>query len=195
MSGDYEMSKYEKIANRGQPFCPYSPRHYDRVLVLMDLRNVSMKIPVDCQEQFEYGKLLSDAVGIRKLVAAIAVDGTFREDLDLHSGLQTRVRDCGFRLEVVPATNNSGKQEGTDVALALTAFEYAIKDRCDTVVLITGDGDFAYLVKKLQSLGKVVEVMSFDESLSERLRRVADKVTLIDSMPLFSIEPDEEVDI
>ncbi len=192
MNGDAELSKYEKIMNKGRPMCPYNPRPYDKVLVMMDLRNVSSKLSVECQDEFEFGKLLIDAVGIRDLVAAIAVDGTFHEDEDYHTRLQTRVRDCGFRLEVVPATNNSGKQEGTDVALALTAFEYAIKDRCDTVVLITGDGDFTYLVKKLQSLGKVVEVISFDECLSGRLRRAADKVTLIDSMPLFSIEPDEE---
>lgn len=192
MNGDDELSKYEKIANKGLPLCPYRHNYYDRVLVLMDLRNVSMKISGDCQEEFEYGKLLIDAVGIRNLVAAIAVDGTFYEDEDRLSRLQSRVRNCGFRIESVPVTNNSGKQEGTDVALALIAFEYAIKDRCDTIVLITGDGDFTYLVKKLQGLGKVVEVISFDESLSGRLRRAADKVTLLDGMPLISLVPNEE---
>ena len=38
----------------------------------------------------------------------------------------------------------------------------------------------------------MVEVISFDESLSGRLRRAADKVTLLDGMPLISLVPDEE---
>ncbi len=61
MSGDNEMSKYDRIVNKGQPLCPYRSNYYDKLLVLMDLRNVSMKISGDCQEEFEFGKLLIDA--------------------------------------------------------------------------------------------------------------------------------------
>ncbi len=190
MIGKFKMTEYEDLATEGRPYCPYSPRPNDKVLLLMDLANVQKSMSNGYPEtDLDFVKLNMDAVNRRDLVAAIAVDGTFHEDKERHSRLQCKVRDSGFRLEIVPCTNSLGKQEGTDVALALIAFEYALRDRCDTVVLITGDGDFTYLVRRLQNLGKIVEVISFDDSLSRCLKRAADKVTLIDHMPLVRIRP------
>ena len=59
-------------------------------------------------------------------------------------------------------------------------------------MLITGDGDFSVLVDELHEQGAVVEVMSFDESLSNCLKRKADKVSIIDDMPLARMKPVED---
>ena len=183
---------YDELAIRESPYCPYKPKPADRTLVLLDLRNISKKLFNDYpDEDFDFRKLLMDAVGIRDCVAAIAVDGTFYEEEDRRTRLQTEIGNSGFRLDLVPASNGSGKQEGTDVEIALVAYDYAVEKRCDCVLLITGDGDFSPLVRRLHEKGIIVEVISFEDCLSGCLEKTADKVRLIDRMPLIRIRPDE----
>lgn len=59
-------------------------------------------------------------------------------------------------------------------------------DTIDHVILCTGDGDFTYLVKKLQERGKVVSVVSTiktkPSSISDELRRQADYFMDLDDL-------------
>jgi uncharacterized LabA/DUF88 family protein/cold shock CspA family protein len=56
----------------------------------------------------------------------------------------------------------NGSEKGVDVWLALEAFELAVYKRFDVLVLITGDGDFVPLARKLNSLGTRVMVLGWD---------------------------------
>lgn len=53
-------------------------------------------------------------------------------------------------------------EKGIDVWLALEAFELAFYKRFDVVVLIASDGDYVPLIRKLNSLGTRVMVLSWD---------------------------------
>ncbi|QQS30446.1 MAG: NYN domain-containing protein [Sphingobacteriales bacterium] len=53
-------------------------------------------------------------------------------------------------------------EKGIDVWFALEAFELAILKKFDVVVLITGDGDYLPLVKKLNTLGTRVMLLYWD---------------------------------
>jgi uncharacterized LabA/DUF88 family protein len=59
-----------------------------------------------------------------------------------------------------------------------------LRERADTIVLISGDGDFAPLVKQLQRWSRRVEVASFPEGLAQELKSVADVVTKLDQTAL-----------
>ncbi len=183
-------TKYDRLGMRGRPYSPYKYDYTDRVAVFLDVRNITKTLHDDYIEaDFDFRKLLMDVVGDRKCVLALAVDGTHHEDETWSTGLQCMLKECGFRLDLVPATNSSGKQEGTDVELALKAYKYAIHHWCDHIVLITGDGDFSVLVKELQDEGMVVNVVSFDENLSRKLKRTSDSVTLLEEMALVRMKP------
>jgi len=66
-------------------------------------------------------------------------------------------------LPVKPIYGSSGRQEkGIDVWLALEAFELAFYKRYDVMVLITSDGDYVPLVRKLNTLGTRVMILSWD---------------------------------
>ncbi len=60
------------------------------------------------------------------------------------------------------------KEKGIDVTLALEAYELAFLKRFDICVLVTGDGDFVPLVRKLHTLRIKVVVAGWNES-SENL--------------------------
>ena len=54
------------------------------------------------------------------------------------------------------------QEKGIDVWLALEAFELALHKKFDVVVLITSDGDYVPLIRKLNTLGSRVMVLSWD---------------------------------
>lgn len=96
---------------------------------------------------------------------------------------------------LVQGSNNRLEEKGVDVALALEAFEAAALKHFDVVVLVTGDGDYVPLVRKLSGLGTRVMLLAWefnytDDRGIERATRVAqrllDEVTYPVSMHLIA---------
>ena len=74
------------------------------------------------------------------------------------------------------------KKADWDVGLAVDAITAAPK--LDTVILVTGDGDFVPLVQYLQTHGGCqVEVVSFGRSTSGKLKEAADDFLDLDEDP------------
>jgi uncharacterized LabA/DUF88 family protein/cold shock CspA family protein len=79
----------------------------------------------------------------------------------------------GVITHYLPIRNRSGKKEekGIDVWLALEAFELAFYKRFNVLVLITSDGDYVPLIRKLNSLGTKVMVLSWDFEYTDDMGR------------------------
>ncbi len=116
--------------------------------------------------------VLKDAVAGRKLVRAVAYvitteagdEKNFFEALT-KLGIETKTKD----LQVF----HSGTKKGDwDVGLTVDAIKMA--PRLDSVVIISGDGDYIPLVEYLQTMGVQVEVVSFGKSTSSALIETVD---------------------
>jgi uncharacterized LabA/DUF88 family protein len=70
-------------------------------------------------------------------------------------------------------------EKGVDVALSVNMLSKAYKDHYDVAVLISGDGDFACVVKEVKDAGKKVEVVYFNNCY--HLKVAADRFTLLNS--------------
>ncbi len=187
----FKMSQYEGLAAEGR-ISPYMNTSSTAVLVMLDLRSIAKSMSRGRPGAgISLGKLNVEAVNGRRCVSAFAVDGKPSEDEAHHAQVQSMVKEGGFRLLAVPAAENF-EQESAGIMLALKAQEFVLTGKCSRVVLITGDGDFACLAKSLQSIGTVVEVMAFEDSLNGCLKDAADKVTLLDELPLIRIRNSEE---
>ncbi len=70
----------------------------------------------------------------------------------------------GVITHYLPVRGSNGRREekGIDVWLALEAYELTLLKQFDVVVLITSDGDYVPLVRKLNNLGTRVMVLSWD---------------------------------
>jgi uncharacterized LabA/DUF88 family protein/cold shock CspA family protein len=70
----------------------------------------------------------------------------------------------GVITHYLPVRNSGGRREekGIDVWLALEAYELVALKQFDVVVLISSDGDYVPLVRKLNTLGARVMVLSWD---------------------------------
>ena len=129
-----------------------------------------------------FGQVLAQAVSGRQLIRAIAYviraevgeEQAFYEALE-KQGYEVKAKD----LQVFPG---GAKKGDWDVGLTVDAIRAA--DKLDTIVLITGDGDFAPLVDYLQNnKGCRVEVIAFGRTCSGKLVEEADDFLDLESGP------------
>lgn len=70
----------------------------------------------------------------------------------------------GVITHYLPLRNRGGfkSEKGIDVWLALEAFELAIHKKFDVIAMVASDGDYVPLIKKLNTLGTRVMLLSWD---------------------------------
>ena len=143
-----------------------------RVGVFIDTQNLYHSARNLYKARVNFGAVLKDAVAGRKLVRAVAYvitteagdEKNFFEALE-KLGIETKTKD----LQIFPGGT---KKADWDVGLAVDAIK--MSSRLDSVVIVSGDGDFIPLVDYLQSIGIQVEVVSFGKSTSGKLREAVD---------------------
>lgn len=143
-----------------------------RVGVFIDTQNLYHSARNLYKARVNFGAVLKDAVAGRKLVRAVAYvitteagdEKNFFEALE-KLGIETKTKD----LQIFAG---GSKKADWDVGLAVDAIK--MSPRLDSVVIVSGDGDFIPLVEYLQSIGVQVEVVSFGKSTSGKLREVVD---------------------
>ncbi|MFA7319299.1 MAG: NYN domain-containing protein [Parcubacteria group bacterium] len=147
-----------------------------RVGVLVDIQNLYYSAKVLYSKKVNFGNVLKDAVGDRKLIRAIAYgiktlegqEEKFFEALE-KVGYEVKTKD----LQIFPG---GAKKGDWDVGIAVDAIK--MSKSLDAIVLISGDGDYIPLVKYIQSTtGCRVEGMAFGESTSNKLVEELDDFT------------------
>ena len=89
-------------------------------------------------------------------------------------GIETKTKD----LQIF----HTGTKKGDwDVGLTVDAIKMA--PRLDSVVIISGDGDYVPLVEYLQTIGVQVEVVAFGKSTSGKLLEAVDDFVDLSANP------------
>ncbi|MDX1798624.1 MAG: NYN domain-containing protein [Candidatus Lokiarchaeia archaeon] len=70
---------------------------------------------------------------------------------------------------------NDAVEKKVDIKIAIDMISLAYEDAYDTAVLVSGDGDFLPVVKKIKTLGKDFELWAFKYSLANTLREEVDQ--------------------
>jgi uncharacterized LabA/DUF88 family protein len=152
-----------------------------RVGVFIDTQNLYHSARNLYNARVNFGAVLKDAVAGRKLVRAVAYvisteagdEKNFFEALE-KLGIETKTKD----LQIFAG---GSKKADWDVGLAVDAIKMSA--RLDSVVIISGDGDFIPLVEYLQTIGVQVEVVSFGKSTSGKLREAVDDFVDLSANP------------
>ena len=153
-----------------------------RVGVFIDAQNLYHSGKNLYHSKVNFGQIVKDAVDGRKLVRSIAYvisteageENAFFDALT-KAGIETKVKD----LQIF---SSGAKKADWDVGMAIDAVRLAPK--LDSIILLTGDGDFVPLVEYLQmNLGCQVEVVSFKKSTSSKLIEATDHFMDLDEAP------------
>lgn len=162
-----------------------------RVSVFLDVQNLYHSARALYDARVDFRTLLSEAIGNRELVRAIAyaVSGGVPEE----KGFFDALKKIGIDIRTKELlTFPSGKQKGNmDMEIAIDAMSLAPK--VDAIILASGDGDFAVLASYLKSQGCKVEVCAFGRSTSQKLIDAADFFLDLDENPQrFLITPKKQ---
>ena len=151
-----------------------------RVGVFVDVQNMYHSAKNLYKSNVNFGNVLKGAVDGRQLIRAIGYvvrsqgieEGQFFEALS-KQGFEVKEKDLQVFI-------GGAKKGDWDVGMAIDTIKLA--DKVDSIILVTGDGDFIPLVVYLQeNKGCQVEVMAFSKSCSSRLIEVADDFTDLSS--------------
>lgn len=146
-----------------------------RVGVFIDTQNMYYSGRHVHGQKVNFGNIVEDAVGGRRLIRAIAyvVRTKTAEERPFFDALEK----VGIELREKELMEYASgvKKADWDVGLAVDAIRMI--DMLDVVVLASGDGDFIPLVEYLKSRGRIVEVMAFRETTSSKLVEAADDYT------------------
>lgn len=143
-----------------------------RVAVFIDVQNMYHSAKNLFGGRVNFKEVVKEAVAGRKLVRAFAYvvrtktgeEKAFFDALT-KSGIETRVKD-------LQEFFGGAKKADWDVGMALDAVRTS--ELVDTIVIVSGDGDFLPLVEYLKGRGRRVEVVAFDRTASQKLKEAAD---------------------
>ena len=152
-----------------------------RVGVLIDVQNLYHSAKNLYSARVNFGEILKLAVSNRNLIrvfAYVVKTKTGEEkaffDALIKLGIETRVKD-------LQEFYGGQKKADWDVGIVIDAVRMA--PNVDTLVLVSGDGDFVYLVEYLKNQGKRVEVIAFGRSSSGKLKEIADEFIDLEGSP------------
>lgn len=153
-----------------------------RVGVFIDTQNIYHSAKNLYHARANFGNVLKDAVAGRRLIRARAYAVTTESGEE--KGFFEALEKIGIemRLKDLQVFSGGAKKADWDVGIAVDAITAA--PGLDTVILITGDGDFVPLVRYLQNHdGCQVEVVSFGRSTSAKLKEATDDFLDLDEDP------------
>lgn len=153
-----------------------------RVAVLIDVQNLYHSAKNIYNARVNFKEILKTAISGRALVRAVGY--VIRTESGEESAFFKALTEMGIETKTKDLQVFAGgmKKGDWDVGMTIDAVRLA-NTFVNTIVLVTGDGDFIPLVEYLKAQGIQVEVMSFGRSASGKLKEAADDFTDLDENP------------
>ena len=144
-----------------------------RVGVFVDVQNMYYSAKNLYNAKVNFAQILKAAVKDRSLIRAIAY--VIKADVKEEQNFFDALEKIGFevRSKDLQIFAGGAKKGDWDIGLAMDTIELAPK--LDTIVLVSGDGDYVPLISHLRhALGCRIEVIAFGKSSSSLLREECD---------------------
>ncbi|MDD5110473.1 MAG: NYN domain-containing protein [Patescibacteria group bacterium] len=155
-----------------------------RIGIFVDVANMYHSAKNLYGARLNFKEVLKVAVANRRLIRAIAY--VIKSNSSEEQGFFDALEKSGFEVKYkdLQVYASGAKKADWDVGMAVDAVKLA--DKLDTVVLVTGDGDFIPLVIYLkEKYGCKVEVISFGRTTSGKLLETVDDFINLDSDKKF----------
>jgi uncharacterized LabA/DUF88 family protein len=118
-----------------------------RIAVFVDVQNIYYTTRQAYGRQFDYRKLWQRISAEGEIVSAIAYAIHRGDEKQLQ--FQNALKHIGFTVKLKPFIQRSNGSAKGDWDVGITIDVMEVAQRVDTVVLLSGDGDFDLLLKKI----------------------------------------------
>jgi uncharacterized LabA/DUF88 family protein len=143
-----------------------------RIIIFIDNSNLFhsfQKLNFHC----DYKKLKNVITNDRELVDLFLYTGIMYPVKRGDKAFLSKLSHLGFNVKtraVKVTPSGIKKEKRIDVLMAVDMISSAYEKNYDTLILVSGDGDFVPVLKKLKELGKNIEVWSFKDLLSTQIK-------------------------
>lgn len=160
----------------------------ERVAVFIDGNNLYHALRSDIgRTHLDFAQFVTKIIGGRRLVRAYYYNASARREDDEQRWREQQsffnyLRELPYfevQLGRLAGTPGSLREKGVDIMMAVDMLTMAQRDNYDTAILVSGDGDLAYIVKAVKDYGKHVENVITQRSQSRQLRYACDTRTLL----------------
>ncbi len=158
-------------------------RFRQRLGIFVDVQNMFYSAKSLHQSKIDYSKLLLEIVDDRYLIRAIAY-AVHKPDVD-QSSFTDALERLGYEIKTKELRLRPDGTAKGDWDMGIAIDSIAIAPKLDTIVLVSGDGDFVPLVEMLKAQGCRVEVVSFRRSTAIELVEASTKYIAIEESMLF----------
>jgi uncharacterized protein (TIGR00288 family) len=148
-------------------------KHIDqRIGVFVDVQNMYYSAKNLYKSKANFKTILKEVIADRKLIRAIAY--VVKADVKDENTFYDALSEMGFEVKSkeLQVFYGGAKKGDWDVGIAMDVMRLAPK--LDTIILVSGDGDFSDLLEHAKSLGCRTEVVAFGKTTSYKLKEVAD---------------------
>ncbi len=150
-----------------------------RVAVLVDVQNLYYSGKNLYSSRVNYKNLLAQVVQRRILTRAIAY--VINADDTKENVFFNALHEAGFEVKEKPLQTFYGGAKKGDWDLGIAMDAIRLGNKVDSIILVTGDGDFKPVVNYLQqALGCLVEIAAFKRTANKELVELADDFTNIE---------------
>lgn len=158
----------------------------DRAIIFLDQANVLHNL-LKSNIRIDYKKFKEIMAGDYHLVGSLAYMGIPENVKSKKKGFIRYLGSVGYVIIKVPLKifpDGKMKQKRIDMLIHKHMLEFAQDDAFDVAILVSGDEDFMYAVKKVKEMNKEVKIWSFKSSLSNKLIKIVglDNAFLIDDV-------------
>ena len=151
-----------------------------KVSIFVDVQNIYYTTKQAHNAHFDYNSFWRKATFNRQVVKAVAYAIESKDEKQRQ--FQNILRGIGFEVKLKPfiqRQDNSAKGDW-DVGITVDILEYAIES--DIIILVSGDGDFDILVKRIiEKYNSIVEVYGVKQLTALSLINSASKFVSIES--------------
>jgi len=151
----------------------------EKVAIFVDVQNIYYTTKQSYQRHFNYNAFWTQATADRIVIAAYAY--AIDKGDSKQQGFQQILRNIGFEVKLKPYIQRSdGTAKGDwDVGITIDVLDHA--SQVDTIILLSGDGDFDLLLSKARNVyGVTTEVYGVPGLTAPSLINAANRFIPID---------------
>jgi len=145
-----------------------------RVAVFVDVQNMYYSAKNLYSAKVDFSKILQQGISNRKLIRAFAY--VIKADVGAEKEFFGALTKIGFevREKDLQVFYGGAKKGDWDVGICMDVVRMIPK--IDTVVLVSGDGDYTDLLEYAKSMGVRAEIIAFGKTCSSKLIEAADSI-------------------
>ena len=143
-----------------------------KVAVFVDVQNMYYSAKNLYNSKVNFSTLLREAVKGRRLVRAFAY--VIKADMKLEKSFFDALEMIGYEVKAKDLQTFYGGQKKGDWDVGISMDIVRLTPKVDTIILVSGDGDFKELLEYASANGCRTEVIAFGRSSSSKLKEQAD---------------------